>query len=60
MLEIKTTYPDVKYYDNISEAMRLNEVQRSRLVHREDLSKDFDVKKRRENEFAVRNHLMCH
>jgi hypothetical protein len=57
MLEKKATYPDVKYYDNISEAMRLNEVQRGRLVDREVLSKDFDIRKRRENEFAVRNHL---
>jgi hypothetical protein len=52
-----TTYSNVKYNDYICKVMRINEVQRSRLVHREDLNTDFDGGKRRENEFAIRNHL---
>lgn len=37
--------------------MKLNDYQRAKLINREQLSEVFDVKKRRENEFAVRNHL---
>jgi len=37
--------------------MKLNEDQRTKLINREQLSEAFDIRKRRENEFAVRNHL---
>ncbi|HPS91981.1 MAG TPA: hypothetical protein PKV33_07485 [Methanothrix sp.] len=37
--------------------MRLNDDQRGKLINREQLTEAFDVRKRRENEFAVRNHL---
>ena len=53
-----TTYWDVKYYDNTSDAMKLKEAQRNKVVHRDEMSKHFDAKNRRDNEFAVRNHLI--
>lgn len=37
--------------------MKLNDDQRTKLINREQLSEAFDVRKRRENEFAVRNRL---
>jgi hypothetical protein len=37
--------------------MKLNDDQRTKLINREQLSEVFDVRKRRENEFAIRNHL---
>jgi hypothetical protein len=52
-----TTLINVKYYGNMHEIMRLTEEQRYKLMHRNNLSKEFDVRKRRENEFTLRNHL---